>query len=649
MKPRKILAIALALSVFSPVIAQQDESKANITVDVDDEIYSILLTAQTKGYCKALSNMKPYTERYILSVLDEISDSLEKLDAESYSVKTEKAIVEKQKTRFIHKIEGLNLKNLEFSAESPYEKFPATFFIRDSIKGFVSGGLYDEKDNSSAGFDTLDYLDLYGNITSFLSYRAGIRFGFSYMPLTQLGDDYYIGEWWDDSNHFAEDDDHTNDRTINTFRNYATLPYTYKKPWSGSIYYLTNMTASGLEGWPIEVSGVLGVDGELHASFFDNKLEIGLGRYNHEVASMDTNSSLALNAMAQPFFGFDLHVKFFDWLSYDTITGWTEFPNQEYINGNAWYYKGDDNKNHTNRARIDSYYFQNMYTIKALNLDFPYFHMDIGSSCVYTKRFELGYMFPLIDSLLYQNSLGDYDNLGLFADIKGIWPGVGYVWATGFLDEMNMLKTKFWEKTRCMFAYQAGIKAYVPGVPFGNVSFRYTKIEPFCYTHTALKYQPYYDYYMSTSYTNNGYSLGYYMPPNSDEFLLDFNCRPTEDSYAGISYQLTRHGTDWGSGAVEGSNLYSELAHNGRDEKRKYFLYDGTYEWTSTVNLYGSYNFRSLNVPLKLNASIGYMFDWFTGVDNNGKKNDKFYKINTNEYSPCNGFMMSLGFTLFGN
>ena len=634
------------------LFANDYNSMANITVDLNDEIYSILRIAQTKGYCYALSSNKPYSESYILRTLDEILSNLDKLDSTSYSVKVEKQIIEQQKKRFIHTIDGVDFKNLQISTSNKSEKFPISFFATDYLETFTSGGAYNDNSLNSVGYDIFDYGLLYGKITNYISYKTKVFMGLTKMPLSQLGSDYVIGQWWDTN--YKVDTTGDLSRTINTYKNYSVFPYSYKKPWLGSIFYLSNINANGLEGWPFVNSFAYGMDGEIHSSLFDDKLQLGIGRYSRDFASMDTKSSLVLNEMAQPFFGMDVHLQLTDFISFDEIFGFLEPPNQSYINSNAWYYWSDENNNgkidedekYTDHGRTDFFFFQNLFVTKSINFDFKYFHFDFGSSVVFPKRFELGYAFPLIDCVVYQDSLGDFDNLSLFTNIKGILPNKGYLWFSAYLDELNKFNTNIFEKTRCMFSYQAGIKSYIPFLPFGNVSFRYSKIEPYCYTHNIVCYNPYSNHPIAESYTNNGYSLGYYMPPNSDEFLFDFNFKPSQYSYLGLYYQLTRHGTDWGSGSVPGSNLYSELTLGTRENLRKYFLYDGTYEWISTICLYGSYNFYHLNIPIRFNFSLGYVFDWFTAVENNGQKNATYYKIDTTEYKNYHGFIGSIGISI---
>lgn len=212
---------------------------------------------------------------------------------------------------------------------------------------------------------------------------------------------------------------------------------------------------------------------------------------------------------------------------------------------------------------------------------------------------------------------------------------------------LNKVKNMF-ELDRCMFAFQLGAKANIPFVPFGTLSFRYTKIEPYCYTHQAINYTPWYSDYISESYTNNGESLGYYLPPNSDEFHIKFQMRPSAFSSVALQYQLVRHGADYGSRQVDGSSLNSELPPEGRNNIKKYFLRDGAYEWTNIISLYGSYDFKQLKVPIVLNCSLGFVYSSFTDTDSSlGVKGD-YHRIETDEYPVVKGFVATLGFTVFG-
>lgn len=647
-------------TLFFIFLTLQLFSQTHTTVDLGNDIYSLLSACEQKNYCERLSNVKPYTESYILKILkqsrEHILENLEKED--SYTNRTELKTIDFYISQYEHK-NKLDFSRLSFRYQSKNEKFPISFEFSNYDEGFISSGFYNLSDINSTGFEIFHNFNFVGDFGKNLSYRATAFLGLTEMPLQQVGNDYLIGYWWYDDWDSSTNGVGNRKRTINTFRNNSVLPYSYKKKWDGSVYYLTNLNHSGLEGWPTQLALGFGMYGEIRASLFDERISIGFGRYNHEWAAMDDNSSLVLNANASPFLGFDIKIDLFKWLSFSTLTGVMEFPNARYINGNAWYYCDFDaeptideetgEKIYPNNfTAVDSYFFQNLYSLGMIDLNFKYVHMDFGSAVIWPKRFELGYMFPLINHVVYQNSVGDFDNLSLFGDIKGIIPGIGSIWFSAYIEEIDALKTNLFEKTRCMFAYQLGSKVNIPFLPFTTLSFRYTKIEPYCYTHQAIRKQPWYEFYIAESYTNNGKSLGYYLEPNSDEFFVRIESRPLPSAIVGLQYQLIRHGADYGSGAVPGSSIWSEMSTGNRDSLKKYFLHDGTYEWTHSITLDASYTFKDFVIPLQLYGGIGYVYDYFTKSEGGPNQKTPYHKINTSEYPTKHGCVMYIGFKVFG-
>ena len=651
----------LLLSVLiSFVLVFNISAQTNSSVPISDEVYGVLLSAEAKGYCDKLYTSRPYTEKYILMKLDEIHENLlskiEKIEDEGgevpYIIKNEFAVIKAQEKRFQHN-NGLDFSRMSFRTENKSEKFPVSFEFDNNLDIFASTGVYNKSDFNSLGYDFIYDFKFTGDILKNASYNFEAYIGISKMPLVKMGQ-YDIGKWWYDNKDgdvgYDKNTGTSLPRTINVFKNYTVLPYSYKKFWDGQAYFLSNLSASGLEGWPFVNALCFGMSGELRASFFDTKLEIGMGRTDREWAMMDTNSSLVLNANASPFLAFDARLKPFSWMTFSTLTGVLEYPNQDYITENAWNYAKLMGLNND-----DSYYFQNAFSLIMVELDFKYFHFDFGSSSVWPKRFEFGYLFPFIDNVVYQNNIGDCDNLALFGDMKFMKEGVGSIWISGYLDEMPKLNPKkLFEKSRYMFAFQTGTKVVIPFLPFATLSFRYTKVEPYCYTHHAINYTPWYNTYISESYTNNGSSLGYYLQPNSDEFFLRIETRPSAFSLVALQYQLIRHGADFGSRSVMGSNLYSELPNSGRDDLYKYFLKDGAYEWSNIFTLSGSYDFRQFKVPVTLDVTLGFIYDWFTDIDSSipvgeskeGAKGN-YHKINTSEYPTTKGFLISVGIKAF--
>jgi hypothetical protein len=654
---KNLTLLLLVFTFIVPVFSQ-----TYTTVDLTNDVYSLLSMCEEKNYCERLSSVKPYTESYILKILNQSKDSiLEKMQNDnSYIYKTELESIEYYISTFEPK-NGLNFSTLSYRYAPEDSQNSFEFSNRDEL--FVSSGFYDDSELNSTGYEIFHNFDFVGDFTKYLSYRITGFIGATRMPLQQVGDDYLIGYWWYDDWDYTTNGENNQKRTINTYRNNSVLPYSYKKKWDGSIYYLTNVSYSGLKGWAFEHSLGFGMYAELRTSLLNDKLNIGIGRINRDWASMDLNSSLVLNSNAAPFLGIDANVDLFDWISFSTLTGVMEFPNAKHINANAWFYRDFDStyvdeetgeikyKNHF--STVDSYFFQNLYSVGMLDLNFKYLQANFGSAVIWPKRFELGYMFPLVNHVVYQNSVGDFDNLALFGSIKGILPGIGNAWLSIYLDELSsfksLLKFDVFKKTRDMFAYQAGTRINVPFLPFTSVSFRYTKIEPYCYTHQSTPRQPWYDYYISESYTNNGKSLGYYLEPNSDEIFVRVESKPLPTATFGLQYQLIRHGADYGSGAVPGSSIWSELPVPSelRNSFYKYFLHDGTYEWTHTIALDASYIIKQSKIPLQIYGGIGYVYDFFTQSEKGANQKSPYHKINTVEYPTKKGCVMYFGLKLF--
>ena len=647
---KKIFCILLICTAFVlPVFSQ-----SNSTVDINDDIYLILKNAEMRGLCETLPNVKPYTQNFIIKTIDTIINNLDGSTSKYKKQEIEQLEFYKQKISYE---EGLDLKKLLYRQENEKDGIPISFNLNLSEENFVSSGFYDKSSLNSFGYEAWGNLNIFGDIGNNLSYKVDGFVELTKMPLKKLGT-YEIGYWWDWPETYENQI-----RTINKWKNYAVLPFSYKKHWDGSIYYLENVSASGLEGWPDKHSFAFGMLSEIHGTYKDGLIDYSAGRINREWGAMDNGSSLVFNQNARPMFALEASANLFDWLSFSTLTGFLEFPNQRHVAQNAWYITDEHDINGENKKMVkDSYFFHNIFSIGMLDLNFKYVHWDFGSTVVMPNRFELGYSFPLLDRVVYQNNVGDYDNLALFSNLKLQYPGIGYIWGSFYLDEMNSISTKLFENTRCMFAYQGGMKVAFPFLPFTSVSIRYTKVEPYCYTHTALspsESQPYFSHFLSESYTNNGESLGYYLPPNADELNLRIETMPLNAATFSFGYQLIRHGVDWGSQSsmFSGSSIWSELITRikGSDGKeinrghlRKYFLHDGTYEWYNIFNIKAAYDLNSINLPIQVYCNIGYVHNWFTSI--NGQKpskSTKYEKFSNSEYLENRGCVISVGLNLF--
>ncbi len=642
MKTKKCVVRLLFIQILLFAAIGRVFSQTYISVPIQDEVYLILNNAQMRGLCPSLPAYRPYTEKQVETAID----TLLSLDDGKVSPK-EKAVLEAEKKRLFYRKTGFDFHRAAYYIHTSPDKVDISADIGGRFGAFFSDGLYNT--GNSFGMDLVPAVYIRGNLGSHVSYNADVFGDVSMAPLTYLGSTVVTSLRGGTSTatvgtdiwaHEAE----TNPRpaTVNVFDNRAFLPFSYTKIWDGSIYMLSNMTASGLSGWPDGVGFGFGMNAEINASFLNDRIFFRFGRVYREWGGMDDSASLILNSRARPFLSLDGIITIFPWLRFSFITGVLEMPNAIYISGENPY--------------VEAARYQNVFSSDMIELDFKYFDMSLGTSAIWPKRFELGYLFPLFNKVFYQNNIGDYDNINLFLNMRGKWPGVGSVWFSFYLDEINGfskeggirsgLEAFTWD--RAMFAFQVGAKAVVPWIPFTNVSLRYTKIEPYCYTHQMLKNTPWFpSTYISESYTNNGTSLGYYLPPNSDELRISFDTRPTPYVNANVTYQFIRHGADYGSRQVDGSSLYSELSPDHRGNMRSYFLQDGAYQWFTMLSGAVSWRLMQFNVPVTLNAGAGLVYSWFTDSDGNLGEKGSYSVINTEEYPQRFGMVLSAGVKIF--
>jgi len=422
----------------------------------------------------------------------------------------------------------------------------------------------------------------------------------------------------------------------------AFFPYTYQKNWDGYVANLGPLTPSSMEGWPDDLSVAARMESEMSASVFDDMLLIRFGRIKREWGAMTPGNSLVLNSAARPFTGIEANFNPVPWFAFSSITGVLEFDSLNGISEPAMT-------------------FQNAYSLQQAELNYKnYFHIDFGSAAVWAKRFELGYIFPLLDNYFYQNFIGAFDNMAIYLNLKGQYPGIGKLWFSFFIDEINLstlTKTAF-QLDGQMFAFQAGLQGIIPFLPFSSITMSYTKIEPYNYTHRR-NFLPWHDREngpMELAYVNGGASLGYYTPPNSDEIKVRFDTSPLSGTLCHLQYQLVRHGADYGRHQVDGSSLISELDPKGRDgsEKKslwKNFLHDGAYQWMHIIKIGAEHKLKKL--PLTFFGEAGAVYSYFNDISD-----DEYAKYAptpqgqkprdpAGDYLASTAFILTLGFKIF--
>ncbi|MDR2134172.1 MAG: hypothetical protein LBP27_03615 [Treponema sp.] len=618
MKKKRIFFTALLVSA-SFLGAQQFNS-----VPLDHDAYNVIDLAVLKGIVSPLPSAKPWPEYTVRAKLGEILDD----PADTLSP-AEYAIVSNILASFERK-EGLDFRRGRYHREN------ALGGHRFSIETGVN---WDSCFNVSApdpaiASVNMGKLYLTGDMGEHFSWNFDVRGGFFSIGREETGRrenapyvDPKYGEY--DGNPNSEGHTYYYDipepGTSPVYDIPAYFPYTFTKPWDAAVMPPSDL--GGYHEWPDEFAFGYEMISELNASLFENRMTLRFGRMRRDWGPESNGTSLFMNSRARPFMAFEGTAVPVNWLRFSFLTGALE-----YLKGaNQW---------------EDADPYQNLFSLACVEFDTgKHFHFDFGSATVWPKRLDLGYIFPINSNFFYQNNVGDFDNLALFADLELRFPGIAKIWGSLYVDEVNLSHGPFLHLDRQMYAYQGGVKANIRWLPFASLTLRYTKVEPYCYTHEYTE-TPWNRVPTDTSYLNNGESLGFYLPPNSDEFLIRLDSMILPELKAHIQYQMIRHGVEYGYGRVDGSSLYDKIVKD--DDSTKYFLMDGVYRWDNVIKLGGSYSFGNRGIPLAFYAETGLVITRFTinGSAGIGEEGD-YEPLDNAVYRAGTGFIFSIGFRLY--
>jgi len=612
--------IFFCLSIYAPLLNAQNHA----SVSLDNQIYYILEQAELRGLSLPLSGIKPYTRSTVITAINHIlnSDNTGKLN------NTEREILQKYLNQLTISNQGMDWQKGLYHMETVIGKDEASLSLNIGGNLFMEGstGLYPETDKYYFGTDVWVRFYLNGDIGNNVSWEFAGEGGLIRAPRNFLGEynTYYEGFTSLKPEEFEN-------RVINIYSEPLThFPYTYRKRWDGSIYFFDSLYS--FNNWPEDFAGSYNLLSEMTASFLEDKLILRAGRIPREWSSTSFGSSLGLNRMARPFLGIEAEFRPVSWFGIAAMTGSLEYFNSEGIKKSAMT-------------------FQNFFSVSMIQLKFKYFSLDIGEAVIWPKRLEFGYGIPIVNSIFYQNNIGDFDNMSMIINLKAQYPGIGTIWASLFWDEAYWV-LNFYELDRTMLSLQLGANIALPFLSFSSIKFSYTRINPYTYTHNRNLNPWYGDLKMETAYTNNGVSLGHYLPPNSDELLVRFETMPADNFTVNLQYQMIRHGADFGSGAVDGSNLLSELDPNGRSGSnpvlKRFFLRDGAYQWMHIIKFGFEWTLR--NAPVSFFSEAGTVISYFTntvGFDANSGQARPYSIIDTAEYPKSTGIIIKLGIKIY--
>jgi len=625
---KRIFALCLYM-ILGSLIAPLLDAQTHTSIPLESHVYYILEQAEIRGLITPLPGTRPYIRSVVVRKINEIlnNDDTGRLASARISDK-EKTILNQYLESFAKPDPGLNWKKGMLSMETEAGADNVSFSANIGLTGDIGGSLNLSAEDFYYGAEIWLGGFINGDLGKSFSYEFSFMGGLVRAPRLELGEynTYYEGftaqEGWS-PDEFIDEKIKVHSEPLTHF------PFSYRKRWDGSVFHFAAL--SDFSDWPEEIAGAYSLPAELTASFIEDKLIMRAGRISREWGSTSFGSSLFLNQTARPFMALEADFNPVSWFGISSMTGALEYYNQDGI-------------------KISSSVFQNLFSITMLQLRIKnYLFLELTDGVVYPKRFEPGYVAPIINSFFYQNNIGDFDNMAMTLSARAQYPGIGSVWFSLFLDEMSLLSDLF-TLDRQMVAMQAGITLPLPIFSFSSLKVSYTRINPYCYTHNRNKNPWYGDLRMETAYTNNGKNLGYYLPPNSDELLVRFETMPSRNLNLNLQYQMIRHGADYGSSAVDGSHIRSELDPSGRSENPilyRFFLQDGAYQWFNIIKAGIDWNLSKL--PIALFCEAGAVISFFTNIDDtaNSGAASGYSRINTPEYPESTAGIARLGVRIF--
>ncbi|MBN1996021.1 hypothetical protein JW935_00630 [candidate division KSB1 bacterium] len=197
-------------------------------------------------------------------------------------------------------------------------------------------------------------------------------------------------------------------------------------------------------------------------------------------------------------------------------------------------------------------YFEGGHAEKTLaghRLEFsPFRFIDIGlhETVVYTgRKFEPGYLNPVMFFRSAEHYLGDRDNaaMGLDVEIKVVRGTKLY--GELFVDDVTTTKlgTGFYGNK---YAYTGGLFCTnVLGADNLDLRIEYTRIRPYVYSHKFEK----------TGYWHFSTTLGHWIGPNADNLYFGLTYQPTHRWRFYCSTDFMRHGRNFTDSNV-GGNMY---------------------------------------------------------------------------------------------
>lgn len=392
-------------------------------------------------------------------------------------------------------------------------------------------------------------------------------------------------------------------------RGYVHLPYRYNYE---SMYKHTTLSDKNTGNGDIteDMAASFIYFTELNASFFNGALEFSIN--NQRRAWGPDNQNLVLSESARRMPGFEIKLAPLKWMRYSLLTS--------SLNSTA---------SHTNNYLKEIYghdvgIVQNLFTLHMLEITpWRWFQISATAGNVWAKRFEPAYLIPFVFSHFSELESGDYDNLTMSVDLSFKIPKFGKLWFSFFNDEFSFGEdAPLLKIPRNRYAWQLGIKTPFRLIPNTLSSFKYTRVTPFVYTHyPETRLSIYEGRALDMTYRNDGFNLGFHLPPNSGEFNWILSNMSIKNLALTLDSRYTIHGTndlDSPNKYQIYGDIYRYQDPGPQNDIMQYplldFTKDGIYDYTVSSLLTADYRFRGLSRYIgyfRLKGSVGFSRTWW--------------------------------------
>jgi len=347
---------------------------------------------------------------------------------------------------------------------------------------------------------------------------------------------------------------------------------------------------------------------ELNANWLNGKIQLSLNNQRRAWGHDDHNLMLSSSARRLP--AIEFKVEPTRWLRYS------------YLTGSLFSYANQSSSYKQNIYGYDLGDPQNLLTLHLLEFT-PASWVQVSASVanIWSKRMEVSYLMPFVFAHFSQLEVGDNDNQIMNIDAAFKIPGVGKLWGSFLNDEFSFSQSgDLLRMPRNRYGWQVGLKtgllsSLLPGT-FSTL--KYTRITPFAYTHypetefNTMTSRP-----LDQTYMNDGFNLGFYLPPNSGEFNWTIVNMAVPDLVLTLDNKLIIHGTN----DLASSNIYQIYGdiyrHQFGDDIYKYplldFTNDGIYDWTALSDLTVDWKVRGGKglSYFRVIGSLGFARTWW--------------------------------------